>query len=86
MCLKLPLGLILMWVCCASGVVDIEAKHFVKHVHTWMRAAFADTMCQDFCTPVINEVSSGNQEEMQEGKFGGRTHVQKNFGYCLFLL
>ena len=38
-----------------------------------VRAAFVDTMCQDFCTPIINEVCSVSQE----GKFWGRTHPRK---------
>ena len=88
MCLKLPHGLILMWVCCASGVVVIEAKT-LRETCTYMDEG---CICRHhvpiflYSTPVINEVSSGNQEEMQERKFGGRTHVQENFGYCSFLL
>ena len=37
---------------------------------------------KDFCTPVINEVCSGSKE----GKFGGRTHAQKDFTCCLVFL
>ena len=35
-----------------------------------------------FCTPVINEVCSGSQEE----KFWGRTRAQNNVSYCSLLL
>ena len=37
---------------------------------------------KDFCTPVINEVCSGSQE----GKFWGKTCVQKNVSYCSLFL
>ena len=57
MCLNCRLGLILMCVCCASGVVDKEAEtpHGI--------CTYVDEICirghhvsKDFCTPVINEV------------------------------
>ena len=37
---------------------------------------------KDFCTPVINEVCSGSQEE----KFWDRTRAQNNVSYCSLLL
>ena len=49
----------------------------MKHVHMWSR-----DVSKDFCTPVINEVCSGSKE----GKFGGKTHAQKNFSYCSLFL
>ena len=69
--------------CCASGVVDIEAPT------PRGTCTYVDESCirghhvsKDFCTLVINEVSSGSQE----GKLCGRTCAQKNFSCCLLLL
>ena len=69
--------------CCASGVVDIEAKKPHK------TCTYVDKSCilrqhvsKGFCTPVINEVCIGSHE----GKFWGRIHAQKNLSYCLSLL
>ena len=49
-----------MWVCCASGVVDIKPKHLVEHVCTYVDESCicGHHMSKDFCTPVINEVRS----------------------------
>ena len=64
-------------------MVDIEAKTARG------TCTYVDKSCihrhhvsKDFCTPVINEVCSGSQE----GKFWGRTCVQKNVIYCSLLL
>ena len=80
MCLKLPLGLILICMCCPSGVVDMEAKipceaytYVVESCIRWHHVS------KDFCTPVINEVCS----DSKGGKFGGRTRVQKKFQLLL---
>ena len=69
--------------CCASGIVDIEAE--TPHG----TCTYMDESCihghhvsKDFCTPVINEVCSGSQE----GKFWGRTRALKNVSYCSLLL
>ena len=63
-----------MYVCCTSGMVDIEAK--TPHG----TCTYVDESCirghyvsKHFCTPVINEVCSGSQG----GKFEGRTCAQK---------
>ena len=72
--------LILMCVCCPSGMVDIEAKR------PQGTCTYVDKSCirghhvlKDFCTTVINEVCSGSQE-------GGRTRAQKNVSHCSVLL
>ena len=64
-----------MCVCCASGVVDIEADETPCGSCTYMdeRCIRRHHVSKDFCTPLINEVCSGSQEE----KFWGRAHVQK---------
>ena len=66
-----------MCVCCASGVVDI----YVEAETPRGTCTFMDEGCisrhhvsKDFCTPVIDEVCSGNQE----GKFWDRVRAQKN--------
>ena len=72
-----------MYMCCLSGMVDIEAETPCG------TCTYVDESCirghhvsKDFCTPVINVVCSGSQE----GKFEGRTCAQKNVSYCSLLL
>ena len=72
-----------MCVCCASGVVDIEAKT-PRGTCTYVDESYIcrHHVSKDFCAPIINEVCSGSQE----GKFWDRIRDQKNVSYCLLLL
>ena len=80
--LKLPLGLILMWICCASGVVDIEAKRCCGTC-TYVDQSYihGHHVSKHFCTPVINEVCS----DSQEGNFWVGD-VPRKTSYCSLLL
>ena len=76
MCLNCRLGLILMCVCCASDMVDIEAE--TAHgtcIHSNMDESCicGHHVSKDFCTPIFNEVCSGSQE----GKFWGRKRPRR---------
>ena len=76
-------GLILMCMCCPSGVVDIEAETpRGMCVYVDESCIHGHQMSKGFCTLVINEVCSGSQE----GKFLGRTRAQKKISYCSLLL
>ena len=82
-----------MCVCCASGMVDIEAE-IPRVTYTYVDESYirGHHVSKDFCTPVINKVCSDRQAT--EGKFWGRAHAQKNqlllvvttdwknYGYC----
>ena len=72
-----------MCICRASGMVDVEAET-PRGTCTYVDESYirGHRVSKDFCTPVINEVCSGSQE----GKFWGRTRVQKNISYCSLLL
>ena len=62
MCLKLPLGIKFMCVCCANGVVDIEAET-PRGICTYMDKSCIRKhhayVAKDSCTPVINDACSG---------------------------
>ena len=62
MCLKFAIGINFMCICCANGVVDIEAE--TPHG----TCTYMDKSCigghhayvaKDSCTPVINDACSG---------------------------
>ena len=61
-----------MCMCCASGVVDIEAetpRGTCTYVYMDESCTRGHHLSKDFCTPV-NDLCRGSQE----GKFSGRTH------------
>ena len=62
-CLKLLLSLILMCVCCPSGVVDMETQR-ARQTCTYMikSCICGHHVSKDFCTPIINEVLVCTQE------------------------
>ena len=81
-----------MYVCCPSGMADMEAKThcetidyiYLSETCTYMveSCLCGHHMSKDFCIPMINEVCS----DSEEGKFDGRTHAQENFNCCSLFL